>query len=164
VVHAYRDGRAPGLERVRTLGIEPVVFSVTGTSEDAALLVADDRGASVIVMVGSHNNLEEFLDKNRAGMASTFLIRLRVGGKLVDAKGVSRLYRQRISNTQLGTLLLAGMLAIGAALATTPKGQVAYDLLGARLDGLWAFLRSFFVDARPQALLVSAWWPVGFPS
>ena len=97
VVHAYRDGRAPGLERVESLGVDPIVFPATGTSEDVAMLLADDKGASLIVAVGSHVTLVEFLDKGRAGMASTFLTRLRVGGKLIDAKGVSRLYRSRIS-------------------------------------------------------------------
>src|SRR6476619_7003106 len=87
VVHAYRDGRAPGLERVQRRGIEPVVFPATGTSEDVAMLLADDKGAELIVAVGSHATLVEFLDKGRSGMASTFLTRLRVGGKLVDARG-----------------------------------------------------------------------------
>ena len=128
VVHAYRDGRAPGLERVRALGVEPVVFPATGTSEDVAMLLADDKGASLIVAVGTHATLVEFLDKGRAGMASTFLTRLRVGGKLVDAKGVSRLYRQRISNLQLGVLLLAGLFALAVALGATAAGQAFYAL------------------------------------
>lgn len=89
VVHAYRDGRAPGLERVHQLGREAVIFPATGTSEDIAMLLADDKGAELIVAVGTHGTLEEFLDKGRSGMASTFLTRLRVGSKLVDAKGVS---------------------------------------------------------------------------
>lgn len=141
VVHAYRDGRAPGLERVRALGVEPVVFPATGTSEDAAMLLADARGAQVIVAVGTHATLVEFLDKGRAGMASTFLTRLRVGSKLVDAKGVSRLYRPRISNLQLLALLLAGLLALGAALATTALGQTALSLLAGSLEDLWVVLR-----------------------
>ena len=99
VVHAYRDGSAPGLARVQELGITPVVFPAAGTSEDVAMLLADDKGAALIVAVGTHATLVEFLDKGRAGMASTFLTRLRVGGKLVDAKGVSRLYRSRIPVT-----------------------------------------------------------------
>ncbi|MFP5348176.1 MAG: putative cytokinetic ring protein SteA [Actinomycetes bacterium] len=133
VVHAYRDGRAPGLERVRKLGVEPVVFPATGTSEDVAMLLADDKGASVIVAVGTHATLVEFLDKGRSGMASTFLTRLRVGGKLVDAKGVSRLYRQRISNLQLTVLVLAGLFALGVALASTSAGQTFYVLAVGRL-------------------------------
>ncbi|GAB2477134.1 putative cytokinetic ring protein SteA [Xylanimonas ulmi] len=136
VVHAYRDGNAPGLERVRALGVEPVVFPATGTSEDIAMLLADDKGAELIVAVGTHATLVEFLDKGRAGMASTFLTRLRVGGKLVDAKGVSRLYRTRISNTQLALLSLAGVAAVVAALWSTNVGQTFFGLVAARFDDL----------------------------
>ena len=143
VVHAYRDGRAPGLERVQRLGVEPVVFPATGTSEDVAMLLADDKGASLIVAVGTHATLVEFLDKGRSGMASTFLTRLRVGGKLVDAKGVSRLYRQRISNLQLGVLVLAGLLALGVALASTAAGQTFFGLVGAFADDLVTLVRDF---------------------
>jgi uncharacterized membrane-anchored protein len=107
--------------------------------------------------VGTHNTLVEFLDKGRSGMASTWLTRLRVGGKLVDAKGVSRLYRQRISNGQLTVLLLAGLLALGVALAATPGGQTLFSLLGARLDDLWSFLASFVTDAPPEALSRTDW-------
>lgn len=147
VVHAYRDGRAPGLDRVESLGVsDPVVFAVTGTSEDVAMLLADDKGASVIVAVGTHNTLEEFLDKGRSGMASTWLTRLRVGGKLVDAKGVSRLYRQRISNGQLAVLVLAGLLALVVALVSTPGGQAIFTLIGSRLDDMWSSVTSL-VDA-----------------
>jgi uncharacterized membrane-anchored protein len=152
VVHAYRDGRAPGLERVRSLGVEAVVFPATGTSEDVAMLLADDKGASLIVAVGTHATLVEFLDKGRAGMASTFLTRLRVGGKLVDAKGVSRLYRQRISNRQLGVLVLAGLVALGVALAATPSGQTFYSLVGARFDDVISWVTGWFVEAPPEAL------------
>ncbi|MEO8106593.1 MAG: putative cytokinetic ring protein SteA [Actinomycetes bacterium] len=130
VVHAYRDGRAPGLERVESLGVDPIVFPATGTSEDVAMLLADDKGASLIVAVGTHVTLVEFLDKGRAGMASTFLTRLRVGGKLIDAKGVSRLYRSRISTGQLLLLILAGLAALMAAMSSTVAGRSFFDLLG----------------------------------
>jgi len=144
VVHAYRDGKAPGLERVQELGVEPVVFPATGTSEDIAMLMADDKGAELIVAVGTHATLVEFLDKGRAGMASTFLTRLRVGGKLVDAKGVSRLYRQRISNLQLWLLSLAGLVAVGVALWSTAAGQTFFGIVGARFDDLWSWIGSLF--------------------
>ncbi len=144
VVHAYRDGNAPGLERVQALGVEPVVFPATGTSEDIAMLLADDKGAELIVAVGTHATLVEFLDKGRAGMASTFLTRLRVGGKLVDAKGVSRLYRTRISNTQLSLLSLAGVAAVVAALWSTNVGQTAFGLVAARLDDLFSWVGRLF--------------------
>jgi uncharacterized membrane-anchored protein len=136
VVHAYRDGRAPGLARVEALGITPVVFPAAGTSEDVAMLLADDSGAELIVAVGTHVTLVEFLDKGRDGQASTFLTRLRVGGKLVDAKGVSQLYRTRIPGRLLVTMLLVGLLAFIAALASTPAGQAWLQVLAARWDDL----------------------------
>ncbi|WP_050758152.1 putative cytokinetic ring protein SteA [Xylanimonas cellulosilytica] len=144
VVHAYRDGNAPGLERVTALGVEPVVFPATGTSEDIAMLLADDKGAELIVAVGTHATLVEFLDKGRAGMASTFLTRLRVGGKLVDAKGVSRLYRTRISNIQLTLLSLAGVAAVAAALWSTKAGQTFFGLVGARFDDFLSWVARLF--------------------
>lgn len=144
VVHAYRDGQAPGLSRVEQLGVPHVVFPATGTSEDVAMLLADDKGAELIVAVGTHATLVEFLDKGRSGMASTFLTRLRVGSKLVDAKGVSRLYRQRISNLQLVLLVLAGLLALGVALASTAAGQTFFGLAGARIDDLTSWVSGLF--------------------
>jgi uncharacterized membrane-anchored protein len=144
VVHAYRDGRAPGLARVEQLDVKHVVFPATGTSEDVAMLLADDKGAELIVAVGTHATLVEFLDKGRSGMASTFLTRLRVGSKLVDAKGVSRLYRNRISNVQLTLLVLAGLLALGVALASTAAGQTLIGLSGARIDDITSWLSGLF--------------------
>ncbi len=124
VVHAYRDGRAPGLARVEELGVPSVVFPAAGTSEDVAMLIADDKGASLIVAVGTHATLVEFLDKGRSGMASTFLTRLRVGGKLVDAKGVSMLYRARIKTSSLVLLALATLFTLAAAAAVSPAGDL----------------------------------------
>ncbi|MER6948917.1 putative cytokinetic ring protein SteA [Nonomuraea sp. NPDC000554] len=123
IVHAYRDGRAPGLERVHQLGREAVIFPSTGTSEDIAMLLADEKGAELIVAVGTHYTLEEFLDKGRAGMASTFLTRLRIGSKLIDAKGVSRLYRSRISTPQLLLLVITALITMSVALFLSPIGQ-----------------------------------------
>ncbi|WP_193107375.1 putative cytokinetic ring protein SteA [Brachybacterium sp. FME24] len=146
VVHAYRDGRAPGLERLEELGLgdDTILFPAAGTSEDIAMLLADEKGASVIVAVGTHGTLEEFLDKGRAGMSSTFLTRLRIGSKLVDAKGVSRLYRQRISTFQLVLLALAGLAALAVALWATPGGQALVQILGARLDGMLSWFTMLF--------------------
>ena len=129
VVHAYEDGHAPGLERVQDLGVECVVFPAAGTSEDVAMLLADEAGAELIVAVGTHATLVEFLDKGRQGMASTFLTRLRVGGKLVDAKGVSRLYRTRISVWSLVALVLATLVAMAAAVFISSAGQAYGDLM-----------------------------------
>ena len=142
VVHAYRDGRAPGLARVESLEVEHKVFAATGTSEDIAMLMADSAGAELIVAVGTHVTLLEFLDKGREGMSSTFLTRLKVGNRLIDAKGVSRLYRTRISGWNLALLALAGLIALFAALASTPSGQTLLGLSGAVWDDLVNFLRS----------------------
>jgi len=142
VVHAYRDGRAPGLAHVEELGVEHHVFAATGTSEDIAMLMADGAGAELIVAVGTHVTLLEFLDKGREGMSSTFLTRLKVGNRLIDAKGVSRLYRTRISGWHLSFLALAGLIALFAALASTPAGQTLLGLSGAVWDDIVNFLRS----------------------
>jgi uncharacterized membrane-anchored protein len=133
VVHAYSDGRAPGLQRVQDLGVAAVVFPAAGTSEDVALLLADEKGSALIVAVGTHATLVEFLDKGRQGMASTFLTRLRVGGKLVDAKGVSRLYRRRISTWSLVLLVASTLATMAAAVAVSSVGR-AYSAL---VDDQW---------------------------
>jgi uncharacterized membrane-anchored protein len=144
VVHAYADGRAPGLERVQDLGVQAVVFPAAGTSEDVAMLLADEKGASLIVAVGTHATLVEFLDKGRQGMASTFLTRLRVGGKLVDAKGVSRLYRSRISAWSLVLLVLVAFAAMAAAVVVSSAGQAYGDLIADRWKDFTFWLESTF--------------------
>ncbi len=144
VVHAYRDGAAPGLRRVQDLGVEAVVFPAAGTSEDIAMLLADEKGSSLIVAVGTHATLEEFLDKGRAGMASSFLTRLRVGGKLVDAKGVSRLYRSRVSTASLLLLVLATIVTMAAAVFVSSAGQTYGILLNDKWHDLLFALSELF--------------------
>ena len=141
IVHAYRDGRAPGVERVEQLGLEAVVFPALGTSEDAAMLLADTKGARLLVAVGTHASLVEFLDKGRSGMASTFLTRLRVGPKLVDAKGVSRIYRSQIRSWHLVLLVLAGLLALVTALSFTEVGLAMGSVLLARVRDLLYWMK-----------------------
>src|SRR6201996_2976073 len=119
IVHAYPDGRAPGMARVRSLGLDAVSLPAPGTSEDIALLVADARGASLIAVVGTHHTLEEFLDKGRPGMSSTFITHLRVGSKLVNARGVHQLYHSRISGWSL--------LVLGPAAAVTGFVAVVFS-------------------------------------
>jgi uncharacterized membrane-anchored protein len=136
VVHAYPDGRAPGLARVHALGVAAVTFPAAATSEDLAMLLADDKGASLIVAVGTHANLVEFLDKGRGGMASTFLTRLKVGGKLVDAKGVSRLYRQNISGSSLLLLVLSAIAAMASAVAVSTVGKAYLTVVSEWWDNL----------------------------
>jgi len=124
VVHAYQDGHAPGLSRVESLGLNAVPLPAAGTSEDVALLVADACGASLIAVVGTHWTLEEFLDKGRPGMASTFLTHLRVGGKLVNAHGVHQLYQSRISGWALLALVLAAVFTLVVAVFSSPAGPI----------------------------------------
>ncbi len=124
VVHAYPDGRAPGLDRVRELGLDAVKCPAPGTSEDVALLVADAKGASLIAVVGTHHTLEEFLDKGRPGMSSTFITHLRVASKLVNARGVHQLYQSRISGWALLMLVLAAAVTVFVAVVFSPASPV----------------------------------------
>ena len=144
VVRADPDGRAPGLERVQDLGVDAVTFPAAGTSEDIALLLADTHGADLIVTVGSHATLLEFLDRGRAGMASTFLTRLRLGGKLVDAKAASRLHRSRISAPALLVLVLAAVVAVGVVLSLTTDGRAWVAMVAGWWDDAFAWVRSLF--------------------
>ena len=120
VVHAYPDGRAPGLARLDALGLSARTVAATGTSEDVAFLLAHDAGAEAIVAVGSHGNLREFLDKGRGGMSSTFLVRLRVGEILMDAKGVSRIYAPRVRRLDAVLLVGAALFAMLAVVIVSP--------------------------------------------
>jgi uncharacterized membrane-anchored protein len=120
IVHAYPDGRAPGRERLLELGLEHTLLPAAGTSEDVAMLMAYEKGAALIVSVGAHFNLIEFLDRKRGGMSSTFLTRLRIGEKLVDAKGVSRLYNPSSPFGPLVLFLAAFMILLAIVVITSP--------------------------------------------
>jgi uncharacterized membrane-anchored protein len=144
VVQVGPSGTTSGLARVQDLGIDAIKFEATGTSEDLAMLLADDKGAALIVAVGSHATLTEFLDRGRSGMASTFLTRLRVGGKLVDAKGVIRLYRNRISSGALLLLVLAAFIAIAAALAVSESGRSYLHLHASTFDHFTNWIQGLF--------------------
>jgi uncharacterized membrane-anchored protein len=129
VVHGYPDGSAPGAERLRDLGLVHTVVPAPGTSEDVAMLLAFEKGARLIVSVGAHFNLVEFLDKQRSGMSSTFLTRLRIGEILVDAKGVSRLYNPGLSLSSMGLFLGAFAVLLVIVVLTTPALGSFFDLL-----------------------------------
>jgi len=133
IVHAYRDGRAPGRERLERLGLEHLVAPAVGTSQDVAMLLAFEEGAELIVSVGAHFNLVEFLDKNRAGMSSTFLTRLRIGETLVDAKGVSRLYNPGVSGRLMALFLAASLALIVVVVLSTPALQNLLQLVWLKL-------------------------------
>jgi uncharacterized membrane-anchored protein len=131
VVHAYEDGRAPGRARLDRLGLAHVAVPTPGISEDLAMLLAYEKGADLIVAVGTHFNLIEFLERHRAGMSSTFLTRLKVGEILVDARGVSRLFRQR---TGLGPLVAFGLAALGVVVAAVAGSPELRDFISALVD------------------------------
>ncbi|MGI6097880.1 MAG: putative cytokinetic ring protein SteA, partial [Dethiobacteria bacterium] len=133
VVHAYPDGRAPGMERVKKLGLEAKIFSAPGTSEDVAMLLAYENKAELIVALGTHSSMVDFLEKGRAGMASTFLVRLKVGEKLVDARGVSQLYRKTANYRFVAPLLIAALLPIAVLAALSPWVQHMFKLIMLRL-------------------------------
>jgi len=133
LIHAYEAGDAPGAERAERLGIDYVVVPAAGISEDVALLLAYEKGAELIVAVGTHFNMIEFLERNRAGMSSTFLTRLRVGELLVDAKGVSRLVSRQVGVWPLMAFIAAGLGAIVVAVLVSPDLRALIDLLGTRL-------------------------------
>jgi uncharacterized membrane-anchored protein len=145
VVHAYPDGRAPGKERVEALGLEPLVLPGAGTSEDMAMLLAYESDCDLIVAVGSHASMVEFLDKGRPGMASTFLTRLKVGPKLVDAKGVNRLYRQGVRRSDLTFLVAAALAAMLVISLVAEPVRLVWSDLFELLQVFFNRIRSLFV-------------------
>jgi uncharacterized membrane-anchored protein len=136
LVHGYRDGDAPGETRAQQLGVPYQIARATGISEDLALLLAYEKGSELIVAVGTHFNLIEFLERNRAGMSSTFITRLKVGEILVDAKGVSRLASRQVGIWPLVLLALAGLGAIAVAIVVSPALRHLIEYLALRLRDL----------------------------
>jgi uncharacterized membrane-anchored protein len=137
VVHAYPgNGHAPGAARAELLGLAYHSVPALGISEDLALLLAHEKGAELIVAVGTHFNLTEFLERNRAGMSSTFVTRLKVGEILIDAKGVSRLANRKVEIWPLVVVTLAGLAVIAVAIAASPALRHLIDYLAQRLRDL----------------------------
>jgi uncharacterized membrane-anchored protein len=136
VVHAYRDGEAPGAARLERLGVKYATVSAPGISEDIALLLAFEKGAELIVAVGTHFNLTEFLERDRAGMSSTFVTRLKVGEILIDAKGVSRLVSRQVGLWPLVAFAVAGLGAVFVAILASPGLRNFIGLLSQRIRDL----------------------------
>ncbi|HEY2716376.1 MAG TPA: putative cytokinetic ring protein SteA [Solirubrobacterales bacterium] len=128
IVHAYPDGRAPGCERLLEAGLPHTIVPSAGTSEDVAMLMAHEKGAALIVSVGAHFNLVEFLDRKRGGMSSTFLTRLRIGERLVDAKGVSRLYRPSSTLAPIAFFAVAFLVLLTILVITSPALNDVFEL------------------------------------
>ncbi|WP_400163964.1 putative cytokinetic ring protein SteA [Brevibacillus sp. TJ4] len=138
VVHAFPDGRSPGEQRVRQLGLAYHVLPAPGTSEDVAMLLAFENQAELIVTIGTHTNMIDFLEKGRKGMASTLLVRTKIGTKLIDAKGVSQLYQPRWSWKLWGWCLAAMIVPVLAILAINPVARHAVQMLWMQWR-TWAF-------------------------
>ncbi len=133
VVHAYPNGEAPGTERLTKLGVPFVVLPARGTSEDVAMLLAYEKEAELIAAVGTHFSLSEFLEKSRGGMSSTFLVRLRVGSILADAKGISRLYPEGPSRRLFLYLGAVAALIMLVLVTEAPSVRATLDLWMLRL-------------------------------
>jgi uncharacterized membrane-anchored protein len=136
VVHAYPGGTAPGAARLERLGLAHHSVAAAGISEDVALQLAQEKGAELIVAVGTHFNLIEFLERNRAGMSSTFITRLKVGEILIDAKGVSRLASRQVGIAPLVLLALGGFGAIAVAILVSPALRHVIEYIALRLRDL----------------------------
>src|SRR5204862_2545834 len=136
LIHAYEGGDAPGAERVDRLGLSYQTVPAAGISEDLALLLAYEKGAELIVAVGTHFNMLEFLERNREGMSSTFVTRLKVGEILIDAKGVSRLVSRRVGLMPLVLFALTGLAAVVVAIAASPTLRRLIGLLSDRVRDL----------------------------
>ncbi len=136
IVHAYPDGRAPGRQRLLDMGLDHTLLPAAGTSEDVAMLMAHEKGAALIVSVGAHFNLIEFLDRKRGGMSSTFLTRLRIGEKLVDAKGVSRLYNPSSPFGPMVLFLAAFMVLLAIVVITSPALSDLVELVWLKIK-IW---------------------------
>jgi uncharacterized membrane-anchored protein len=144
VHHVHPDGRAPGREELQEQGLPYLEFVVEGTSEDAAMLLAYECRAELIVAVGTHATMVEFLDKGRAGMSSTFLTRLRLGPMLIDAKGVSQLYKGRVRRRDIVFLIAAALLVIVAVAIVSDSLQLLLRTVWLDLRDLWYSLTGRF--------------------
>lgn len=133
IVHAYSDGRCPGMQRIKELGLNAIKFPFVGTSEDAALMLAYEQNAELIVTVGSHTNMIDFLEKGRPGMASTMLVQMKVGHKVVDAKGVSELYNNRVKPSYIVALFVAALFPLVIVVKSSPLIREIYKLISLRV-------------------------------
>jgi uncharacterized membrane-anchored protein len=138
VHHVHLDGRAPGRDALVHWGAPYHEFVIDGTSEDVAMILAYEAGAQLIVAVGTHATMVEFLDKGRKGMSSTFLTRLRLGPLLVDAKGVNRLYEGRMRRRDIAMLVLAALIAVVAMVWVSPSLHVFLDGIRFTLRDVWS--------------------------
>jgi uncharacterized membrane-anchored protein len=144
VHHVHPDGRAPGKEHLLATGLPYVEFVAEGMSEDAAMLLANEAGAHLIVAVGAHATMVEFLDKGRRGMASTFLTRLRLGPVLVDAKGVNRLYESRVRRRDIFLLVASALLVVIVMAVASDSFRVFLNGFHVVFSDFWRTVTGWF--------------------
>ncbi len=128
ILPADTDGHAKGLERIQDLGIGATTFPSSGSAADLALLLADHHGAALIVTAGAPASLDDFFDRGRRDSnPATFLTRLKVGTKLMDAKAVATLYRTRMSGIAVALVVLAALVAVIVVLLASNSGGEFVD-------------------------------------
>jgi uncharacterized membrane-anchored protein len=145
VIPAHADGHAPGLERIQDIGVGAVTFPSSGNPEDLALLLAEAHEATLVVTVGFHATLAEFLDRGRSGAnPSTFLTRLKLGSKLVAGTTVAMLHRSRVPFGAVLLLVLAVLLTGFVALGVSDAGRVYLDWVVNAWQHTVALVKGFF--------------------
>jgi uncharacterized membrane-anchored protein len=144
VIPAHTDGHAPGIERVQDLGLGAVTFPASGTSEDLALLLADAHGAALIVTVGMRTTLTDLLDRGQGNTASSFLVRMRVANKVVEATALVKLYRARVSWWAVLLLIVAAVAAIVVALLVSDVSGTYGDLIRTWWSEFTNWVRNLF--------------------
>ncbi|WCK55936.1 putative cytokinetic ring protein SteA [Aneurinibacillus sp. Ricciae_BoGa-3] len=137
VVHAYVTGEAPGERRLRSLNLPYHLLAAPGTSEDLGLLLAYENNARLIVSIGSHTSMIDFLEKGRKGMASTCLVRMKIGSRLVDARGISQLYPPYSHGKQL--IRMWGGLGFPALLTA-----MFHPVFRHGLSSIWVHFKGMF--------------------
>jgi uncharacterized membrane-anchored protein len=144
VLPADADGHAPGLERIQDLGVGAMTFPAAGSPADLALLLADHHGAALLVTAGHRANIETFFDRTRQDSnPSTFLTRLRVGEKVVDAKAVATLYHNRISGGAIALLILTMLISVIAALWVSRTDTVVLHWIAQYWNHFFVWIQRF---------------------
>lgn len=149
ILPADTDGHAKGLERIQDLGIGATTFPSSGAPADLALLLADHHGASLIVTVGAAVSLDDFFDRGRRDSnPATFLTRLKIGTKLMDAKAVASLYRHRGSGWAVALVVLAALVALIVAMLATNMGDEVFTWASHTWDRGWLWTQTHIEQLR----------------
>jgi uncharacterized membrane-anchored protein len=105
-----------GEAKLGAIGREHASSDLAVASEDLAILLARAGGARSIVTVGIEATLLDFLESGRVDSAGTFLARLSAGPRLVDARALASVYRNRWSGVVIIAAIVLAVVALLAAL------------------------------------------------